>query len=74
MPRILKLVTDIKISHTDFGNLAMWVFTKTHPRIIIEVKLMVKLKNLFRLKVCLGPCLEDASIKQHLLLHGGVAQ
>jgi hypothetical protein len=32
---------------------------------------MVKLKNLFRLKDGLGPCLEDANISQHLPLHGG---
>jgi hypothetical protein len=38
-------------------------------RIAIAVKLMVKMKNLFRLKDGLGLCLEDANVKQHLPLH-----
>jgi hypothetical protein len=36
---------------------------KDNLRIAIAVKLMVKMKNLFRLKDGLGPCLEDAIIK-----------
>jgi hypothetical protein len=36
----------------------------THnPQFVITVKLMVKTKNLFRLKDGLGPCLEDVNIQ-----------
>jgi len=41
-----------------------------NPLIVIAVKVMVKLKNLYRLKDGLGPCFEDANIIQQLPLHG----
>jgi len=37
---------------------------------VITVKLMVKIKNLFRLKGGQGLYLDDVNIKQHLPLHG----
>jgi hypothetical protein len=37
--------------------------------IVTAVEIMVKMKNLCRLKDGLGPCLEDAYDKQHLPLH-----
>ncbi len=50
-----------KIGHASFHK---------NPRIAITVKLMVKMKNLFRIQDSLGPCLEDANIKLHLPLCG----
>jgi hypothetical protein len=38
-------------------------------RIAIAVKLMVKMKNFFRLKDGPGPCFEDAKVKQRLSVH-----
>jgi hypothetical protein len=42
--------------------------------IITAVKVMVNLKNLFRPKDSLGPCLEDANITQHKPFHGAFKQ
>jgi hypothetical protein len=58
---------DFKFHHAYFGNLARRIF---HPWIVILVKVMVKFKKLFRLKVGPGSCLEDANTTQHLPLHG----
>ena len=48
---------DFEFRHADFGNLAKLVFPQ-NLQIVIAVKFMVKLKNLFRLKDDLGPCLQ----------------
>jgi hypothetical protein len=52
-----------KLGHADFLKNLLTVKA---------VKLMVKLKNLFRLKDGLGKCLEDANITEHLPLHGKI--
>jgi hypothetical protein len=54
--------------HSGFGEKPHSEFDE-NLQIVIAVKLMVKMKNLFRLKDGLGPCLEDAYDKQHLPLH-----
>jgi hypothetical protein len=46
----------------DLGT-SRWVELFENLRIAIAVKLMVKMKNLFRLKDGLRPCLEDVNVK-----------
>jgi hypothetical protein len=59
---------DFKFRHPYVENLARPGFPQ-NPRIIIALKVMVKLKNLFGPIDGLGPCLEDAKITEHLPLH-----
>jgi hypothetical protein len=47
-----------------------WQIMTHNPPILITVKLMVKMKNLFRLKKGQEPCLDDVSIEEHLPLCG----
>jgi hypothetical protein len=51
---------DLEISHAD---LEIMLIMTHNLRIVITVMLMVKMKNLFRLKDGLGPCLEDVNIE-----------
>jgi hypothetical protein len=56
------------IDHADLRN-GLADLT-SNLQIAIAVNIMVKLKNLFRQKDGLGPCLEEANITQHLPLNG----
>jgi hypothetical protein len=45
-----------------------------NPQIVIAAEVLVQLKNLFKLKDSLGPCLVDANTTQHLTLRGELLQ
>ena len=55
-------IADLKSRIADLGKSLIASFDE-NLRIAIAVKLMVKMKNLFRLKGGLRPCLEDVNIK-----------
>ncbi len=58
-------IADLK-SHIAYLRKSRIASFDENLQIAIAVKSMVKLKNLFRLKDGLGPCLEDAKVKRRL--------
>ncbi len=70
---------DLKSRSADLGQVVLWIWNSAmcgfgklanghatfqkNPQMVMTVKLMVKIENLFRLKDGLRPCLEDANIK-----------
>jgi|688.fasta_scaffold120471_2 hypothetical protein len=61
-------IADLKSRIADLGKSLIASFDE-NLRIAIAVKLMVKMKNFFRLKDGPGPCFEDAKVKQRLSVH-----
>ncbi len=58
-----------KLVDGGFGpNLHRWIWAKLV--LVITVKLMVRMKNLVRLKDGQGPCLDNVSVEQHLHFYG----
>jgi hypothetical protein len=68
MASLTRIASLGQISIADLGKSRIASFDE-NLRNAIAVKLMVKMKNLFRLKDGLGPCLEDAKVKRRLSFH-----